>query len=136
MVQTYKFKFLNSTFFAFCKMDQGIITHTKCHRLNSILVIFLISYSFFNCPQWSDEFSGGKGRREISLTHKGFMFNFSFHSLLLPCKSGHYTLMNIKSTVFYLIPLSYYFPNGINYDMTRSRSSQPTWQHLTKLFPL
>lgn len=71
MVQTYKFKFLNSTFFAFYKMDQGIITHTKRHRLNSILVSFLISHSFFNHPKWADEFSVGKGRGEISsLTHK------------------------------------------------------------------
>lgn len=108
MVQKHKFKFLNSTFFAFYKMDQGIITYTKCHRLNSILVSFLISHSFFNHPKWADEFSVGKGRGEIfSLTHKGFMFSFSLHSLLLlHWKSDHYTLMNIKSIAFYLIPVS------------------------------
>lgn len=63
MVKYVNLNFVTEYLLSFHEMGRGIITHMKCNKLNSILVIILVSPSFFTHLNEMMDWSGKKGKR-------------------------------------------------------------------------
>lgn len=116
-------KFLTEYLSCLYYMRQRITTHEKRHKLNSILVFNLVSHSFFTVQLnwWICHMKKeGRLREIVSWTHKRFTFNLLIPCLLLKPWWSDHTLRAVKSIDLILILPSWYFPNGITYEIGRS----------------